>query len=86
MLNFNSILVGSENPKTLGAFYEKILGHKPEWQEHDWFGFKIGDGFIAVGPHTDVKGKNKDAPRIIMNWETADVKGEFEKKIGRAHV
>lgn len=84
-LNFNSILIGSENPKKLIAFYKKIFGKNPEWGEGgEWAGFQVGAGFVTIGPHTDVKGKNKEAARILFNFETFRVEEEFEriKKLG----
>ena len=79
MLNFNSILVGSENPKKLIAFYKKVLGKESAWGDGDWGGFEIGDAFLTIGPHSKVKGKSKEPERILINFETKDVKGEFER-------
>lgn len=41
-------------------------------------------GFITIGPHDKVRGKNKNPERIMFNLETKDVKREFGriKKIG----
>jgi predicted enzyme related to lactoylglutathione lyase len=79
MLNLNSILVGSENPKKLIAFYKKVLGKDSAWGDGDWGGFEIGNGFLTIGPHSEVKGKNKEPGRILINFETDDVKGEFKR-------
>ena len=79
MLNLNSILIGSAKPKVLGEFYKKILGKDADWGEDEWLGFKVGDGFLTIGPHSEVKGKNREPGRMIFNLETRDVKGEFEK-------
>lgn len=79
MLNFNSILIGSENPQKLIKFYEKVLGKKPEWGEGEWGGFKIGDGFITIGPHSEVKGVNKEPGRLLINFETSEVEEEFAR-------
>lgn len=84
MLNLNSILLGSEKPQVLAKFYEKVFAKKPDWGEGDWCGFKIGDGFLTVGPHSEVKGKNREPGRLLFNFETNDVQGEFTriKKLG----
>ncbi len=42
-------------------------------------GFKVGSGYVVVGPHSSVKGKNQTPERIMLNFETDDVKGEFER-------
>jgi len=42
-------------------------------------GWKIGDGWINVGPHSEVKGRNTQPGRILVNIESSDVKGDFAK-------
>lgn len=85
MLNFNSVLIFSEDPKSLGEFYKKVFDQKPEMeQEGGYYGFLVGKGFISIGPHSEVKGKNSDPKRLIFNLETHDVKGEFERIKGLA--
>src|SRR5947208_9663441 len=80
-MNLNSILIGSEDPKRLTDYYTRIFG-KPAWEGGDFTGWQIGTGWMAVGPHDQVKGKNAHPGRVIWNIETADVKGEFEKLQG----
>jgi predicted enzyme related to lactoylglutathione lyase len=77
-MNFNSILIGSEDPKRLVDYYSKLFG-KPGMDEGGYAGWQIGSGFVTVGPHSEVHGKNSEPGRMIWNIETADVKGEFEK-------
>jgi len=52
-----------------------------DWSDEDngWFGFRVGDGSLAIGPHSEVKGKNPQPGRIMLNFATADVNGEFER-------
>lgn len=84
MLDFKSILVFSENPKRLADFYKGVFQKDPGWSEGSYYGFMVGKGFITIGPHDKVQGKNKHPERIMFNFETKDVKGEFEriKKLG----
>lgn len=79
-MNFNSILIGSENPKELAEFYTKVFG-KPTMDDSDngWYGWTVGQGFLSVGPHSEVKGKNPSPGRILINFETKDVQGEFDR-------
>lgn len=79
MLNLNSILVGSDQPTVLGGFYEKVLGKKADWQAGNWYGWQVGGSHLVVGEHTEVHGKSNEPQRVIFNFETADVKGEFER-------
>jgi len=33
----------------------------------------------VIGPHSEVRGKNQQPGRIMLNFSTSDVKGEFER-------
>jgi predicted enzyme related to lactoylglutathione lyase len=77
-VNFNSILIGSEDPKRLVEYYTRIFG-QPTMSEGDYTGWLIGSGFVTVGPHSEVHGKNDAPGRLIWNIETPDVRGEFER-------
>ncbi len=79
MLELNSILVFSENPKALSDFYKKVFQKEPDWKENEYTGFAAGKGFITIGPHEKVHGKNPNPERFMFNLETEDVKGEFER-------
>lgn len=79
MLNFNSILVFSENPSALAAFYEKVFQTEPAFNEGGYTGFKVGAAFITFGPHDKVTGKSNNPERIMFNFETDDVRGEFDR-------
>ncbi len=81
-MNLNSVMVGSEDSKTLADFYTKVLGApNPDWSDEGtgWFGFQAGEGGLAIGPHSEVTGKNTQPGRIMLNFSTADVKAEFER-------
>ena len=77
-MNFNNILIGSEDPQRLADYYTKLLG-KPAMADGGYTGWQVGTGFLAVGPHSEVHGKNTQPGRLIWNIESADVKGDFEK-------
>ncbi len=77
-MDLNSILIGSDDPKKLADFYTKIFG-KPTMEDQGYAGWKIGSGWITVGPHDQVKGPNSDPGRLIWNIETTEVKSEFER-------
>ena len=76
-MNLNSILIGSEDPQRLWDYYTNLFG-KP-WEDGDYKGWKVGSGFISVGAHSEVKGKNAHPGRILLNMESSDVRGDFEK-------
>jgi predicted enzyme related to lactoylglutathione lyase len=78
MLNFSTVMISSEDPKALSDFYTKVLG-KPEWEDGGYVGWQAGSGMLMIGPHSEVKGRNEMPGRIILNFETPDVKGEFKR-------
>ncbi len=79
MLNFNSLLLFSEAPKKLVDFYRKILARNPKWEEGDFTVFEVGTGSLVIGPHSKVHGASKNPERLMFNFETSEVKGEFER-------
>src|SRR6266568_5986414 len=84
MLKFSSFLLFSETPDKLAEFYKKVFEKEPDWDEGGYSGFQLGEGMLIVGPHDKVHGENKTPERMIVNFETDDVEGEFEriKKLG----
>ena len=84
MLNLNSIMLGSDDPKKLITFYEKVLSHNAQWEDGDWGGFDCVNCHLTIGPHSEVHGKAREPQRILLNFEVVDVAKEFEriKKLG----
>lgn len=80
-MKLSGVMLGSENPKLLGEFYTKIFG-EPGWQQDDWYGFDVGGNNLMIGGHSEVHGKNQDAPRIMIIINSDDVKTEFERMSG----
>lgn len=83
-MKLDSVLVFSDQPKKLAAFYEKVFGKKPGWSGGDYFGYDVGGSYFMVGPHKDIKGNAKEPKRIMINFSCKDVKKEFArvKKLG----
>ncbi|MCL5433187.1 MAG: VOC family protein [Patescibacteria group bacterium] len=79
MLDFNSILLFSEDPAKLSDFYREVFQKDPEMEDGDYFGFLVGKGFFTIGPHDKVQGKNTNPERIMFNFETESVEKEFER-------
>ena len=77
-MNFNSIMIGSDDPQALVEYYTRLLG-EPAMSEGGYTGWQIGSGWMTVAPHSEVHGKNDVPGRLIWNIEAADVKGEFER-------
>ncbi len=77
-MNFNNILIGSEDSGRLAEYYTKLLG-EPTMNQGGYTGWLIGTGFVTVGPHSEVKGKNPSPGRLIWNIESTDVRGDFDR-------
>ena len=77
-MNFNSILIGSENPQQLVDYYTRLFG-EPTWNDGGYTGWLIGSGAVTIGPHDQVKGRSAHPGRIIWNIESGDVKADFEQ-------
>ena len=81
MLNLNSVMIGTKQPRVMAAFYEKVLGKPADMvdEENGFWGWQVGSGFIGLLDHSEMGGKTKDPGRIMLNFETTQVKDEFER-------
>ena len=77
-MDFNSILIGSDDAPALVDYYTKVLG-EPGMVFDTYTGWKIGSGYVTIYPHSEVKGKNSMPGRFMWNIETKDVAGDFER-------
>ena len=77
-MNFNSILIGSEDPQRLSDYYTRLFG-EPTWNDGGYIGWLIGSGAVTIGPHDQVHGKSAHPGRIIWNIESTDVQADFER-------
>jgi predicted enzyme related to lactoylglutathione lyase len=81
-LNFSNVLIGTSQPEVLTEFYSKVVDRAPDMNEGGFAGWKIGSAFLSVGPHSEVVGAASEPQRILLNFETPDVKGEFDRISG----
>lgn len=77
-MNFNNILIGSEDAERLVEYYTRVLG-EPAMSMGGFTGWLIGSGFVTVGPHSEVKGRNVSPGRLIWNIESPDVQADFDR-------
>lgn len=77
-MKLSGVMLGSENSKKLAQFYTKVLG-EPGWAENDWYAYNAGGANLVIGPHSEVKGTNKSPARIMITFDTVDVRKEFER-------
>lgn len=79
MLNLSSIMIGTMRQKELSDFYTKVFQKEPDMNEEKFSGWTVGMTFFSVGEHSEMGGDSKDAGRIMFNFETTEVKEEFER-------
>lgn len=78
-LNFNSILIGTAQPAALVEFYTKVFGRPADMSDGGYSGWQVGNCFLTIGEHSEVKGQAKEPARIILNFETKTVQAEFAR-------
>jgi len=78
-LNLNSIMIGTAQPQVLAEFYEKVLGRPADMVEGGYYGWQVGNCFLTVGEHSEVRGSAKEPARMILNFETEAVQAEYER-------
>lgn len=79
MLNLNSIMLGTSNVQLLLNFYKELFQKEPDMVDGSFYGWSVGSTFFSFGLHSEVVDKSKDPNRIILNFETKEVKEEFER-------
>jgi predicted enzyme related to lactoylglutathione lyase len=76
-MKFRGVMIGSDNPESLGAFYTKVLG-KPGFRDGTWFGWD-DNAQLMIGGHSEVNGKNALPQRMMLTVEVKNVSKSFEK-------
>lgn len=81
MLNLNSVMIGTTRPKVLATFYEKVIGKPADMvdSENGFYGWQVGSAYFSVLEHSEMGGDTKDPGRVMLNFETTQVKEEFER-------
>ncbi len=79
MLNLNSLMIGTMQPKVMAAFYEQVIGKKPDMEEEGWYGLQVGASFFGLGHHSKMEGQSKDAGRVMYNFESKNVQADFDR-------
>ena len=81
MLNLNSVMICTKQTKVVAAFYEKVLGKPADMVDSDngFFGWQVGTTYLSVLDHSEMVGRTKDPGRVMLNFETPQVKEEFER-------
>ncbi len=72
-------MIGSMQPQVMAEFYKKVFGRPADMVDGDWHGWKVGDSFLSIGDHSEIKTTSKEPQRIILNFETKEVAEEFAR-------
>src|SRR6187399_366580 len=59
---------------------------EPGFSEGGYSGWQIGTGFITVGPHSEVHGKNAHPGRMILNIESDDVQADYDRMVAAGAI
>ncbi len=81
MLNLNSVMIGTKQLKALAALYEKVIGKPADMvdSENGFYGWQVGSAYLSVLEHSEMGGSAKNPGRVMFNFETPQVKEEFER-------
>ena len=77
-MNFNNLMIGSDQPERLVEYYTKLFG-QPGYADGGFTGWTLGSGGITIGAHDQVHGRNAAPGRLIWNIESDDVQGDFAR-------
>ena len=77
------VLVTSEQPERLGAFFRDTVQLEPHTEIGEW-AFKVGDGasFVIDG-HSETKGATKEPQRVLVSLFVDDLSAEQARLEGR---
>ena len=76
---FRSLMIGTSDSAKLADFYEKVFETKPQSMMPEWYGFAVGEGHIAIGPHSEISGTNKEPGRLMFNIESENPRELFNR-------
>jgi predicted enzyme related to lactoylglutathione lyase len=72
-------MFGTQQVKVMAEFYEKVFGKKPDMNDGSFYGWSVGNTFFSIGEHSEVMGSSKEPQRILMNFESKEVKEEYDR-------
>ncbi len=84
-MKLSAVMLSSESPRELGKFYRDVVGLKmnseEEWSETEYgMDLDLGNGVsMYVSSHSEVKGKNENPSRFILNIEAEDIDVQTEE-------
>jgi predicted enzyme related to lactoylglutathione lyase len=73
--------MGTTQPEVMVEFYVKVFGKPADMvdQENGFWGWQLGAAYLGILNHSEMTGNAKDPGRILINFETHEVKEEFKR-------
>ena len=76
----HSVLIWTEELQRLVPFYRDVLGLKPEMESEGFVIFQSSSGpQLALGAHSEVKGRSRDPNRVMVDFTVDDCQAEYER-------
>jgi len=81
MLNLNAVVIGTTQPEVMVEFYIKVFGKPADMvdQDNGFWGWQLGGAYLGILNHSEMTGNAKDPGRVLINFETPEVKEEFTR-------
>jgi len=81
MLKMNTVMVCSKQSEVLASFYEKVLEKPADMVDKNegFYGWQVGSFYFMVLNHSEKDGKTTDPGRVLLNFQTEQVKEDFER-------
>lgn len=81
MLNLNSVMIGTKQAIAMVDFYAKVFGKPADMVDEasGFAGWQVGNAYFSILDHSQMGGSAKDPGRVMFNFDTAQVKEEFER-------
>lgn len=85
--NISAILIWSEDYRKLATWYSEKLGLKVleelNHPQDTGVGFQVGNVYLWIGQHSQVKGKNKDMHRHMFNFAVDSVSETYKELLAK---
>jgi hypothetical protein len=85
--NISAILIWSQDFRALADWYREKLDlevlEELDHPDDTGVGFQVGNVYLWIGQHSQVKGKNKDIHRHMFNFVVDSVLDVYEKLLAR---
>lgn len=84
-MELSGVMIGSADAAGMVAYYSSLFG-EPGFRDDHFAGWQFGKGWVVIGSHDGVEGKNAHPGRLMWNLETPDVRSEFERLRDRGAI